>query len=497
MATATYKLEADWDGDGAFEADITADWLSADIVRGFADPLARVASVGRGSFVLNNAGREYSPELSADVRPRRQVKFSMTVSGNTGVLFRGFIERIRAESGPKRGRRAVLECVDGLALLDVDEAPIPILVDTYAHEVIEDVVAAVYTPPSTNYQKGVTRFPFAAERWSDHEGLVGFEETTAAQKVLDACVSDWGRFFISKAGAPTFYNRHKTALDTSTKLALSDDMRRLGYGRDVGTVFNHVEVTCHPRSVGTVVEVIGRISQGTPPKIEPGESETYTLYYRDPSNLERPVGGKDVVTPVAGTDYTATSDEAGDGDDLTASVSGTAEISADRIEVTLTNNAAVLAHVHGLQVRGLAVRAREAVTMKAFDQDSIDEYQRRKLTVSAPLLSQEYEARLLAEYLLDNYLAGQREVRDVEVLANRSATFLAAARDLELLDRVVVTETQTGLSAYAGYVFGLRHIVRNRHEHALVLDLETAYDVGGTPFRLDSSALNSGHLLIY
>jgi hypothetical protein len=42
----------------------------------------------------------------------------------------------------------------------------------------------------------------------------------------------------------------------------------------------------------------------------------------------------------------------------------------------------------------------------------------------------------------------------------------------------------------------MRHNIVNKHQHWLSLDVETAYPVG-TPFRLDTSALNSGHVLIY
>ncbi len=505
MPAATYTLEVDWDGDGSFEGgaeDVSADWMSATISRGFADPLARMPQVGRADFVLKNAGQDYSPPLNAGALPRRQVRFTMDYGGTPAVLFRGFVEDIQPSSGPRLDRRAVLQCVDALALMDVESGRIPILESVYADEVIEDVVAAVYTPPATNYEPGKNRFPFSADRWTVSSGLTAngraqpaMESGTAAQKIQDACASDWGRFFISKAGAPTFFNRHHMPLDASTELTLSDDMKRLRYGKPVTEVYNLVEVTCYPRSVGQVYEVLGRISQGFAPRIEAGATEVFSLSFRDPATGD-PVGGKGVLTPVSGTDYTATDDEAGEGTDVTASVSASLTLSGDRAEVELENTSGAAVYIQTLQVRGYAVRAREPVTVRAEDSASQTAYQKRRLPIDAPLMSMQAQAQRLADYLLDVYKTPRNVVRGVELLANRSATFLAAARDLELLDRVVITESQTGLSGYAAHVMAMRHNIINKHQHWLSLDVETAYPVG-TPFRLDTSTLNSGHVLIY
>ena len=169
---------------------------------------------------------------------------------------------------------------------------------------------------------------------------------------------------------------------------------------------------------------------------------------------------------------------------------------ADKAEVTLTNALSRPTFVQALQVRAYAVRAREPVVVRKSDATSIASYQKRALAIQAPLMSKESEALRLAEYLLDVYKTPRDIVEGVVVLGNKSATFLAAVRDLELLDRVVVTETQTGLSSYAGHVYRMRHSIPNKHDHRLTLDLETGYSVG-TPFRLDTSALNSGHVLVY
>jgi len=127
----------------------------------------------------------------------------------------------------------------------------------------------------------------------------------------------------------------------------------------------------------------------------------------------------------------------------------------------------------------------------------ISAYQKRALRVEAPLISDPAAAQHLADYLLDAYKNPINQVSNVEIIANKNATWMAAVRDLELLDRVVISETQTGMSSVAMYVSSMRHRYINRYEHRMILGLETAYTIAGTPFRLDTSALNSGHVLIY
>jgi hypothetical protein len=73
---------------------------------------------------------------------------------------------------------------------------------------------------------------------------------------------------------------------------------------------------------------------------------------------------------------------------------------------------------------------------------------------------------------------------------------MEAARDLELLDKIELTETQTGLSALTCHVFALEHAIDQECNHRVTISVETPY-VLGTPFRLDSSQLDSGDLLIY
>lgn len=501
---ATYALYVDWNGDGDFVdagEDISDDWISINISRGYSSPLARFPSVGRMDVVLRNAAQTYSPPSNADARPERAVRLDMTYDGNTETLFRGWIETLRPEFGTRRGRRAIMECVDAISLLDRYQGEIALLTNSRADEIIEDVVAAVYTPPSTSYDVGINTFPTAADRWSgvltplaNAAGANALTQTVrASDKILDACEADWGRFFISGAGVPTFHNRHHMPFDSTTVLTLDDTMVGMDYQMSGESVYDVVEVTCHPRKIGATNEVLGELDQTTPPPIEDGDSVTFDIRFRDPSNTAVTLGGLNVITPVATTDYKCTDDEPGEGTDETANVGVSMTAYGDHAEVQLTNNAGHIVYLQTLRVRGIAVRSWAAVTIMASQASD----QPRRLSLDAALMSNPVHAQSLADWLLDYYGSPLHDVRNNEIIGNSSAALMAAVRDLDLMDRVVVTESQTGLSAQAGYIYAMRHTIQRGRIHRLIFDLEQAYDYGADPWTWDTSTWDGGDVWVY
>ena len=507
---ATYALYADWNNDGDYgdaNEDISAYWRNITITRGYHSTLARYPSVGRMNVLVNNSSKLFSPPTTANTRPRRPVRLTMTYGGDTKTLFEGFIAAIVPASGTKRSRRAWLYCVDALSDLDIYEGSILLKTNVYADDIITDVVAAVYTPASTAYQAGINFFPTAADRWvgqelafhsgsgSTNTGLV--QTVDASGKILDACVSDWGRFFISKSGVPTYYNRHQMPLDTSTDLTLSNDMITMNYQMSDSTIYNHIEVTCHPRTVGTVYEVLGAISQTTAPMLEVSGATTFDISFRDPANNAMQLGGKGVLTPVAVTDYSCTSDEAGEGDDETANVTPTMTAYGDRVEITMTNDVARTVFIQKLQVRGYAVRIKEPITITAVDNTSVTAYGKRRLAVDAVLMSTDIDAKNLADYLLAYYKDPKNDMNGIQIIGNVNATLIAAVKDLELMNRVVITESQTGLSSTVGYIKWLHHTINNKWEHRLTFNLEEAYDIGGDPILVDAGHVDGPEILIY
>lgn len=489
--------------------DCSDDFVSANITRGFAGPLARLATVGRATFVLNNITRQYSPALHADIRPGAAVVFEMTYDGVTTQLFTGQIESIEPGSGEWENLRVVFECYGGMARIDGVEARIALATDVTADEIIVSVVDALPDLPAASCDTGINVFATSADRWV-HDPVGGFfktwyryyEHSDAAGKIMDAVTADWGRFFIAGDGTPTFFNRHRMALDDTTELTLTTPMD-LGYRMAMGEIYNVAEVICNPRSVGAALSDVWEMDTDTPPMIDAGATLTMDCKFVDPTNEAVTIGATDCLPPTAFTDYTATSDELGDGDDKTAQVTVVATFYGDRATLELTNGDANAVYLQTLRIRGTPIRSRGPWTALHESAASQAVHGGRRLKVDAVLLSRPYEAERLAEYLIDVYATPNDQITGVRFCANMSATLMAAARDLELCDRVDLTEYQTGLSSYLGRIYRLVHtIAQDGVTHMVTMDLETAFDPG-TPFRLETappgggSTLDSGDVLIY
>ena len=509
MVKATYVLEIDWDNNGSFETDVSANLMSATIYRGFASPIARYATVGRASFVLLNSSKAYSPPLVANVRPMRPIRLTMTYSSSV-VLFYGYIESITPSMGEKGTRRTTLNCVDAMTLMNLYEGPLALLTDTNANAIITAVVATVYTPPATDYEAGQNIFPYSSDRWDPTDktlntsaGLIHIEQARASDKILQACTSDWGRFYISKAGAPTFHNRQHESLDTGgTDHTINNTMSNMSYSMAATPIYNTVEVTCFPRTIGETLEVLGKIGQDSAPIVPANDGVddgtlTFTIYFRDPSNNSERLGGKSVTEPAETTDWISALDESGTLPEIgTLAISST--IYGDHIELTFTNDQAYPMYLSKCQVRGYAVRAKEPLVITSSDSTSITAYGKRVLSINAPLMNQQIDAQMLADHLVAQYKDPHHDVRGLMFYANRDATMMGIARDIKIGDQIAVTEPQIGLSAEALFVYAIAHnISRNGYLHTVSISLEDAYNVGGTPFRLDTSALNSGHILVY
>lgn len=486
LCDVIYTLEIDY---GAGWVDVSDDLNYVSIRRGFSDPLSRVAIQGSASFRMENTARTFSPPLVGALLPRLPVRLTMSYLGVPIVLFTGSIRNISPTPSICTPRKlSTLECVDDMELLDIYEGEIAILVDTHADTIITFVVAAAYAPAGTNYEAGVTQFPVAADRWSYqgismNSGREGPTETiVATQKILDACVSDWGSFFIAKNGDPTFFNRHHMILHGTTELTLDNTMFDMDYQMSTQEIINHVEVTCYPRSIGVVPEVVGRLSQNSPPSIEAAATQIYILYFRDPVDQTVELGCLSPIDPdlAPGKDIYATDDPAGVGADLTANIVTVVTDYGDRVELALTNNAAVTAYIQILQIRGFAVRSREPVTLVSRDNVSIAAYGRRKLSLNAPLISDPDDAQNLADYLIDVYKDPLDELPSVTFSAHTNDTLMEAARDLELFDRVSITEDQTGVTGLF-FIYSIQHVIKDNYNHAVTLGLMKAYSLGADP----------------
>ncbi|HRE26053.1 MAG TPA: hypothetical protein PK954_05435, partial [Anaerolineales bacterium] len=445
-------------------------------------------------------------------------RLTMTVGATERPVFTGRIREFNPD--PRWGYRiCTLDCVDLTYMLQGNRIGIPVQVYVRADQLIETAITAAghASTKSALSERGIGQLQISADRW-DYQWTEWFmrqqkSETVAYDVVAQAALSGWGRWFVDGAGEWRFYNRHHRAFGESPDYYLYDDppafsesmfMTAAKFRTSVETVKNELQVAYYPRTIGTTFEVLARIAPGSPLSIDPGQTRNVVLSYRDPSGSTSQIGAYSVTPVGPGGGLDATYERTGDGPSANGDVSVTGQYNATRANLFITNNNLTQPiWIHRLEVRGVAVRMRESQRVTVFDLPSQTAYQLRQLALSCSLISQEYEARRLAEYLLNQLRFPQQEMDEIVLHADQGDDVAALIRDLELLDTIGLTHARAGL-AVTGVVAQLHHSMSAARGHRLTLALEPvpAYLDGSgagitNPFRIGSPINNSAYDMVY
>ena len=140
---------------------------------------------------------------------------------------------------------------------------------------------------------------------------------------------------------------------TWTQFIYPDNMQdlQIEYGTNM---INRFRFNTAPRSEDAAAVVLW--ASETPITILAGETLTNIRgNYTDPGAGNSPVGGKNMVTPVATTDYQMFANSDGTGTDRTADLVVTAKYGTADVQYTLTNNNAATSYVTKLQARGIGI----------------------------------------------------------------------------------------------------------------------------------------------
>jgi hypothetical protein len=450
-----FILEIDWTNDGTWVTE-TDRLLEARLQTGFSPeisaPFQFTAAPGRLALTLDNSTRRYSPEnalspLYGNLLPRRPVRLTAQYKTDQWVIFRGFLEAIQpAESG-----RAILLATDALTLLDEARVSLPLQTDQRADELIAMLVAAVYTPPDTDYHAGSERFEVAADHWNaDH--------TSALEAIRECAASEFGRFFIQRDGTAVFLDRNWFFAPPDPILTLDDDPILVETTQDTTQIFNIINVVAHPRDFVGDVSVLARLNHHLiiPPIGASGPGvRRVRLRFRDAATGQF-IGGRELVALEPFTDYRINEQPDDSGVDYTDSsyVSvAVVETHATHIVVEFSNSALGRLFVNLLQVRGRPITSYDPLTVTEQDTASQAMYQKRTLTQNLPLPTDSTLPEALAVYLLDRYHAPF--VRPLRLTVSNfdevdgESPFAPA-----LLDTIRVSDAESGLDGALCWVVG-------------------------------------------
>lgn len=154
MATAVYKIEVDWDGNGSFadaDEDISADVKEIRYSRGKDEELGK-ASPGTLQIRVNNSDGKYSPTLNTGIYtnllPKRIIRVRSTAPAAYN-LFYGYIETITPHPD-LASQDCYILAIDGLDFLARHELDTILYKDKLTGYLVNEVVDSAYGNILTN-----------------------------------------------------------------------------------------------------------------------------------------------------------------------------------------------------------------------------------------------------------------------------------------------------------------------------------------------------------
>lgn len=442
--------------------DVTADTLGGRgmvIERGIRDdnPSNRVASTGTLTFAMNNLANNsggvtgyYAPG-HASCRAGFGKGTPVRVLISSFAMFVGRIRAIAVEPGMTgvASRVLVTDYMDTVATFLLENAPI--MENVTGDQVFEQIVGLIPNQPlGVTAYTGTETYTLALDNTRD-------EAVSALQEFHRLAVSELGYIYVHRNGRLIYEARGTRITNAATaSLTLSDTMHGLDVAEVSSSSLNRVQITVHPRDIdAAATTVLFEITNAL--EIAAGETKTIMGPYRADSSpgITTRVGGLNMVTPVASTDYAMNVASDGTGTDLTASLSVVANFGANGVQFVLTNNATEPAFITLLQCRGKGVYDFRTVVVRSQDDVAIAADGVNALDLDMVYQENPNVAQAMADDLRAKYgdLSGTR-ARRVDILPDSNGA-PAGVITANISARVAVSETRSGVTGEY-YINGVR-----------------------------------------
>lgn len=371
------------------------------------DPGSRIARPGSMGFSLLSSAEGsrplgyYTPgHANARSGWRERVPIRWTATDDDAiseVRFRGFVQAIVPDAGVSRNRQVAVSATTwlGVAMTSPIQS-IPVQINVGSGDVFARVIDEATRPPiAVDIAEGDSVFPFALDDTKNTNLL-----SAAARVVL----SEGGLAYEREDGTLVFESRTDNLLSITADDAFTgDELVDLDGARDVQDILNQIDLTLTPRvpsgSAVTLADMPDRIA------VAPGETVPLDLAYIDPAQKAATVGGQDIITPAATTDYTMNAAEDGLGADLTSDVSlmlSAEDKGGGGVKLFVTNTGAT-AGWFKTKVRGTALYTYESSTIPVPDAASIRRNDLRPFPLDLGYQTDASEAQSIARLLLAVY----------------------------------------------------------------------------------------------
>ena len=435
-------------------------------------PLDRVASIGTMGWRMRNSARAtgglgyYTPghanaRLGWDIGIA--VSLEVSYNGTTYYKFRGTLISVEPDTGLYRRRSVTCLAQDWIA----DAAncllrDMAVQNNKRSDQLVTTIVQTAHhrQPVATDFNVGQSTFAISLDNVRD-------ESTTGLRALADVTMAEGGYLYVkgdtTQGGTLKFEDRHARPKAASVA-TFNNTMQDLEAIRSRDHIITRANVMVHPRKLDAVATtVLWELTPSeTVPALVPGETVAFTGLYRADSGRFARVGGDQIVTPVATTDYLGNAASDGSGSDLTASLSLVFASSGNSATFAFTNNhASSTIYLTKVQVRGRGIEDRFTVTVFAKDDDASNKFGERDISYDMIFEDRLEIAKGFADWIIDLH-GGVRTVVSLTMLVGpttESAT-LTSVLAREPGDKITVTESMAGITSVPYFINGMRLEVR-------------------------------------
>jgi len=408
---------------------------------------ARVADEGilrlaYDNSIGNSAGLDglYSPDhANADecFVQNQPIRIRLVSNAITYYQWRGSISTIEPLPDSMGERVTYVEAVDFMRYFyETDFTNVNIQTNKRDDELLTTLLAQLpYQPENTDFDTGNDEYSYAFQ-----------DETTGTSHIISVIqkmmMSGMGKLFVrggtTYSETLTYINRQSILNPGAAVAALDNNMVGLQLIRDDSSLIKKVSVVTYPAQIDATNVILWQLN--TPLKVDPGTSKTFTMTLRDPNGRATKVAALSLVAPVADTDYKFSS-VSGSGNNLNANLSFAYSDGTNSIDVTVTNNAAVIGYLWYFFPRGKGIYLYEPVPTSKLTGQTYG----KTLNIDMPYQDDEIVGTSIASLYSGWFSVARSNITSCKIIGNKSDALMTAALTVQPGDYVTIKEDQTGI----------------------------------------------------
>lgn len=398
-----------------------------------------------GQYLVTTGGSDPVSSITFEPGLADAVANNATINlvGRSFTRFRGRIDSVQPVAGIYERRTAQIEAVDWMDdAARANVSGIAVQLSKRADQIFSSLIDSVpFAPDALEIDESPDTYAYALDSVQD-------EGSTVLGELQKLALSELALIYQKADGTVVFESRNRRAISEGIDDTFTDVSDISGFAAPVARddSLSRVQVITHPRKAdAAATTVLFRLDN--PLQVGAHASVTILGPYRDPNQEASRVGGTDMVTPVATTDYVANSQQDGSGSDLTALVTLTVNFGGNGARVLIENAGSAAAWMTLLQLRGRGIYDYQNVVLEVEDEDAQANVG-TTISLDMPYQDNVTLGLEVAYWILNLYMDAETLAHNATVFVPRSDESLAVrVLSREISDRIEIVEQMTGFEA--------------------------------------------------